>query len=62
MSIKFPDPMLSLSVNLEYFIIKNEMQNSINIQSRRNQTFTDDDGFERSCIRFVPTIMIIMNI
>ena len=34
-----------LSLNLEYFIIKNEMQNSINIQCRRNQTFTDDDGF-----------------
>ena len=41
--VKFPDPMLS--VNLEYFIIKNEMQNSINIQFRRNQTFTGDDGF-----------------
>ena len=34
-----------LSVNLEYIVIKNEMQNSINIQSRRNQTFTDDNGF-----------------
>ena len=34
-----------LSVNLEYFIIKNEIQNSINIQSRKNQTFTDNDGF-----------------
>ena len=34
-----------LSVNLEYFIIKNEMQNSINIQSHRNQTFADDGGF-----------------
>ena len=34
-----------LPVNLEYFIIKNEMQNSINIQSRRNQTFTDNNGF-----------------
>ena len=34
-----------LSVNLEYFIIKNEMHDSINIQSRRNQTFTGDDGF-----------------
>ena len=43
MLVKFPDPVLT--VNLEYFIIKNEMQNSINIQSRRNQTFTDDDGF-----------------
>ena len=32
-SVEFPDPMLS--VNLEYFIIKIEMQNSINIQSRR---------------------------
>ena len=34
-----------LSVNLEYFVIKNEMQNSINIKSHRNQTFTGDDGF-----------------
>ena len=34
-----------LSVNLKYFIIKNEMQNFINIQSHRNQTFTDDDSF-----------------
>ena len=42
MLVKF-DPMLS--VNLEYFIIKNEMQNSINIQSCRNQTFTGDDDF-----------------
>ena len=42
-SVKFPEPMLS--VNLEYFIIKNDMHNSINIQSRRNQTFTGDDGF-----------------
>ena len=42
-SVKLPDPMLP--VNLEYFIIKNEMQNSINIQSRRNQTFTGNDGF-----------------
>ena len=42
-SVKFPDPMLS--VNLEYFTIKKEMRNSINIESRRNQTFTDDDGF-----------------
>ena len=42
-SVKFPDPMLS--VNLEYFIIKNEMQNSINIQSRKNQTFTSDNGY-----------------
>ena len=33
-----------LSVNLEYFIIKNEMQNSINIQSRRNQAFTGENG------------------
>ena len=41
--VKFPD--LMLSVNLEYFIIKDEMQNSINIQSRRNQTFTGDGGF-----------------
>ena len=58
--VKFPDPMLS--VNLEYFIIKNEMQNFINIQSRRNQTFTGDDGFYKSYIRFSPTIMIIINI
>ena len=36
-SVKFPDPILS--VNFEYFIIKNEMQNSINIQCHRNQTF-----------------------
>ena len=43
MSVKFPDPMLL--VNLEYFIIKSEMQNSINIQSRRNQTVTGDDDF-----------------
>ena len=41
--IFWSDPMLS--VNWEYFIIKNEMQNSINIESRRNQTFTDDDDF-----------------
>ena len=34
-----------LSVNLEYFIIKNEIQNPINVQSRRNQTFTGDDDF-----------------
>ena len=27
------------------FYQKNEMQNSINIQSHRNQTFTSDDGF-----------------
>ena len=27
------------------FYHKNEMQNSINIQSRRNQTFTSDDSF-----------------
>ena len=33
------------SVKMEYFVIKNEMQNSINIQSRRNQTVTGDDGF-----------------
>ena len=36
--VKFPDPMLS--VNLEYVMIKNKIQNSINIQCRRNQTFT----------------------
>ena len=41
-SVTFTDPMLS--INLEYFIL-NEMQNSLNIQSRRNQTFTDDDSF-----------------
>ena len=35
-----------LPVNLEYFVIKNEMQNPINIQSRRNQTVTGDDGFK----------------
>ena len=34
-----------LSVNLEYFIIKNKIQNFINIQSLRNQTFTGNDGF-----------------
>ena len=39
-SVKFPDPMLP--VDLEYFIIKNEMQN---VQSHRNQTFTSNDGF-----------------
>ena len=33
------------SVTLKYFTLKNEMHNSINIESRRNQTFTDDDGF-----------------
>ena len=43
-SVKFEDPMLPVS--LEYFIIKkNEMENSFNIQSHRNQTFTGDDGF-----------------
>ena len=36
--VKFPDPMLS--VNLEYIMIKSKIQNSINIQCRRNQTFT----------------------
>ena len=36
--VKFTDPMLS--VNLEYIMIKNKIQNSINIQCRRNQTFT----------------------
>ena len=41
--VNFPDPMLS--VNLEYFIIKNEIQNFINIQSRRNQTFTGMTAF-----------------
>ena len=40
--VKFPDPMLS--VNLEYVMIKNKIQNSINIQCRRNQTFTGNDG------------------
>ena len=40
----FPEPMLS--INLEDFIIKNEiLTNSINIQFRRKQTFTDDNGF-----------------
>ena len=36
-----------LPVNMEYFIVekKNEMQNSIKIQSCRNQTFTGDGGF-----------------
>ena len=29
----------------EYFIIKNETQNSISIQSGRNQTFNDDGSF-----------------
>ena len=42
-SVKFPD--LMLSVNLEYFGIKNEMQNSVNIQSCRNQTVTGDGDF-----------------
>ena len=51
-----------LSVNLEYFIIKNQMQNFINIQYRIKQAFTGDDGFSGSYIRFVPTILIIMNI
>ena len=39
-----------------------EMRNFINILSRRNQTFTGDDGFYRSYISYVPTIMLIMNI
>ena len=34
-----------MSVNLEYFIVKHEIQNSINIPGRRNQTFTGDNGF-----------------
>ena len=55
-SVKVPEPMLS--VNLEYFIIKNEIQNSLNIQSRRNQIFINDDSFERSYLRFAPTIRI----
>ena len=38
-----------LSVNLEYFIVKHEIQNSINIQFRRNQTFTSDDAFYKIC-------------
>ena len=42
-SVKFLDVMLP--VNLEYFVIKNEMQSSVNIQSRRNQTVTGHDGF-----------------
>ena len=29
----------------EYFIMKNETQNSISIQSGRNQTFNDDGSF-----------------
>ena len=40
---KFPD--LMLSINLEYFLRKNEIQDSIIIQSSRNQTVTGDDGF-----------------
>ena len=40
---KFPD--LMLSINLEYFLTKNEVQDSIIIQSSRNQTVTGDDGF-----------------
>ena len=35
-----------LSVNLECFIMKKEMQNYINIQSRRNQTFTGDNRYK----------------
>ena len=34
-----------LSVSLKYFIIKNEMQNSLIIHSCRNQIITGDDGF-----------------
>ena len=34
-----------LSVNLEYFVIENEMQNPINMQSRRNQTVTGVNSF-----------------
>ena len=41
--VTFPD--LMLSVNLEYFVIKNKMQNPFNIQSRINQTVTGDEGF-----------------
>ena len=44
MLVKFTDPMLV--VNLEYFIKKvNEIQNSINIQPRRNQTFTGNNVY-----------------
>ena len=53
-SLKFSAPLLS--VNLECFIIKNEMQNSISIQSRKDQTFTGD------CTDHYDNIMIIMNI
>ena len=60
MSAKFSLPILS--VNLEYFIIRNKIQNSINIQSRRNQTFTVNDGFYRIYTWFVSMIVIIMNI
>ena len=60
LSVKFPD--LMLLVNLKYFVMKNDMQDSINTQSRRNQTVTSADGFQRSYKRFVLTIMIKMNI
>ena len=43
LSVKFPN--LMLLVNLKYFVMKNDMQDSINIQSRRNQNVTSDDGF-----------------
>ena len=49
-----------LSVNLGYFIIKNEMQNSINIQSRRNQAFTGENDSNEylavSYFRLLPAI------
>ena len=35
-----------LPVILVYFNIKNEIQNFINIQSSRNETFTDDRAFK----------------
>ena len=31
---------------MKFFIIKKEMQNYINIQSRRNQTFTGDNCYK----------------
>ena len=43
LSVKFPN--LMLLVNLKYFVMENDMQDSINIQSRRNQNVTSDDGF-----------------
>ena len=43
-SVECPDPMLL--VNLEYFIVKNEMQNSINIRPRRNRTLPTMTAFK----------------